>query len=130
MRRSGWVGRAAQRRRAAGGKLAVGRPSETAAGYRLVRDHVVARSRGRCEIRSYDHPGCDPHHVVPRSLGGADAPENIIWLCRWHHNMVDRPFVKGRLVIEALGGGKFSWAIVRKANKWAMSEEILDRGTT
>ena len=27
----------------------------------------------------------DPHHVVPRSRGGSDEPDNLVWLCRQHH---------------------------------------------
>ena len=103
----------------AGGKLAVGRASETLAGWRAIVEHVRQRARHRCEVGTYDHLGSDPHHVVPRSLGGADHADNVIWLCRFHHEMVDAPFVKGRMVITALGGGKFSWEIVRKESKWA-----------
>lgn len=29
----------------------------------------------------------DPHHIAFRSAGGEDIPENIITLCRSHHNL-------------------------------------------
>ena len=33
--------------------------------------------------------GVDPAHLVPRSLGGCDAPECVIALCRRHHRAYD-----------------------------------------
>lgn len=33
--------------------------------------------------------GCDPAHVIPRSLGGTDDPRAVIPLCRKHHGMYD-----------------------------------------
>lgn len=34
-----------------------------------------------CGIREY----LENHHIVPRSLGGLDNPENLITLCHTHH---------------------------------------------
>lgn len=98
--------------------MAVGRPSESAAGWAALKIVVMARADGRCEVRSHDHPAQDVHHVVPRSLGGPDVLENLIAICRHHHDQVDRAFAAGRLVIAPLGEGRFAWAIVRKASKW------------
>jgi hypothetical protein len=62
-----------------------------------VRRAVLARDRHRCRV-----PGCthatylDIHHVVPRSEGGSNDPENIITLCGAHHRATHR----GELVIE------------------------------
>lgn len=114
------VGRAAQERIRAGGKLAVGRASETLDGWRKVVEAVRARAGGRCEI-GQDHAGTDPHHVVSRSRGGSDHADNVIFICRFHHRQVDEAYGRGRLVITALGGGKFSSVVVRKASKWASS---------
>lgn len=33
-------------------------------------------------------PGLHRHHVVRRSQGGADTPDNLLWLCPWHHHYV------------------------------------------
>ncbi len=30
--------------------------------------------------------GLDPHHIKPRGSGGKDTAENLITLCRGHHN--------------------------------------------
>lgn len=32
--------------------------------------------------------GLDPHHITHRGAGGDDIPENVITLCRHHHNLV------------------------------------------
>jgi 5-methylcytosine-specific restriction endonuclease McrA len=55
---------------------------------KLVLD-VVNKRDGRC-MYGLLHGGCseglDPHHIVTRGAGGDDVPENIITLCRRHHN--------------------------------------------
>jgi hypothetical protein len=62
-----------------------------------VRRAVLARDRHRCRV-----PGCthatflDIHHLVPRSEGGSNDPENIITICGAHHRATHR----GELVIE------------------------------
>lgn len=33
--------------------------------------------------------GLDPHHIVKRSANGDDVKENIITLCRGHHDMAE-----------------------------------------
>ena len=49
-------------------------------------DAIYVRAGYRCEA-----PGCtsrrnlEVHHVVYRSRGGASAPENLVCLCRMHH---------------------------------------------
>jgi hypothetical protein len=45
-----------------------------------------------------------------------------------HHNMKNAPYVKGRLRITKLGGGHFSWKIVRKADKWAAVDQLVMSG--
>ena len=32
-------------------------------------------------------PGLDPHHITTRGAGGEDELENIISLCRHHHDL-------------------------------------------
>jgi len=34
--------------------------------------------------------GLDPHHVVKRSQGGDDVAENVITLCRKHHDLAEQ----------------------------------------
>jgi hypothetical protein len=54
---------------------------------RVRRDHrIFERDGWRCAV-----PGCtshrnlQAHHIVFRSRGGGDEPENLITLCAWHH---------------------------------------------
>jgi hypothetical protein len=42
----------------------------------------------------------DPAHIVPRRLGGCDAPDCVVPLCRTHHRLFDT----GRLVLVAYLG--------------------------
>lgn len=47
----------------------------------------------------------DPHHVLRRSHGGPDTPENLVCLCRAHHSWVhDHPAQS-----VALGLLRWSW---------------------
>ncbi len=54
-----------------------------------LRRHVVARDGGVCSVA-----GCNSgyrlqvHHIVPRSLGGTNDPENLCCLCWYHHHVV------------------------------------------
>ena len=34
----------------------------------------------------------DPHHLTSRGAGGGDEPENVISMCRDHHNEVEAPW--------------------------------------
>lgn len=33
--------------------------------------------------------GLDPHHIIKRSANGGDVKENVITLCRKHHDMAE-----------------------------------------
>src|SRR6187399_1007811 len=61
-----------------------------------VRRAVVARDGGRCRV-----PGCRhavhriPHHIVLRSEGGRNHPDNLVSLCTAHHLAVH----EGRLLV-------------------------------
>lgn len=51
---------------------------------------VVEKRDGVCLYGLFKRDGCsgglDPHHIVHRGAGGDDVEENIITLCRKHHN--------------------------------------------
>ncbi|RMG48818.1 MAG: HNH endonuclease [Acidobacteria bacterium] len=55
-------------------------------GSRRAEQEIYERDGWRCQS-----PGCtsrrnlEAHHVVYRSRGGDDAPENLVTLCRFHH---------------------------------------------
>lgn len=49
---------------------------------------AVQRDLSLCQICGKQ--ANDVHHIVFRSHGGADMPENLICLCREHHEMVHK----------------------------------------
>lgn len=110
MRRTGRPGRAARARVRAGGKLAVGRASASLAEWRETKQAVFEREGGRCQWSG--RPGTDYHHVVKRSAGGSDHPDNVVLLARKAHDRTDWPYAKGRLVVTALGGGRFKLEVL------------------
>lgn len=52
------------------------------------------RCGGRCEeegvLERCKNEAADPHHVIPRSKGRDDRIENLLALCRFHHNLLDK----------------------------------------
>lgn len=82
-----------------------GRPSLDAEPWKRLKWDLYHRAGGRCE-----HPGCrtatgplDPHHLRKRSQGGEDTLDNLVLLCRKHHDQTDAAYAQGRLVIERIG---------------------------
>ncbi len=114
LRRRGWMGSAARRRVQAGGPLAVGRKAGTLEQWREIRHTILARARSRCE--ACGRAGrLDVHHLVKRSQGGGDAdPDQLVALCRRCHELTDAPYATGRLVITALGTGRFQFEVVTR----------------
>lgn len=66
-----------------------------------VKDAVINRSGGMCEVANCEFGGgCgfDYSHIVHRGMGGRKGcfvelindPRNIVYLCRKHHDMLDR----------------------------------------
>ena len=57
-----------------------------------VRSQVFIRDggcRGRALIPELSCWGrLDPHHILRRSQGGQDSPDNLVTLCRAHHDWV------------------------------------------
>ena len=129
MKRRARLGNAARRRIRAGGPLAKGRPAATLAQWRKIVTEVKARAQERCEVKLHVWfcytKGGDPHHVVKRSAGGADHPDNVVWLCRAHHNQTDAAYAKGRLIIGALGSGRFMFRVDYASDKHAARREGL-----
>ena len=64
------------------------------AGRRPSAQRIYVRDGWRCMA-----PGCtsrknlEVHHVVYRSQGGADRDENLVCLCRFHHQMGEHGFL-------------------------------------
>ena len=60
--------------------------------YAALRAAVLARDHWACQApitNLYQMPGpIDPHHIIFRSQGGEDTMENLITLCRYHHDEI------------------------------------------
>jgi hypothetical protein len=55
---------------------------------KALRNLVFERDSYTCA--TCELPATDAHHLVPRSHGGRDIPENLISLCRSCHMMIHR----------------------------------------
>lgn len=111
--------------------LAKGRRSLTLAEYRAEKAKVRARSGGRCEVTLHNvisvlgRCPCPadggPHHVVSRAKGGSDLADNLLDICRLHHDRVTWPYRHGKLVIRARPGepASFVCEVWYACDKWA-----------
>lgn len=61
------------------------RHSSRGRAWRSLRWEIIDRQRGRCAEGGCPDAALEVHHVTPRELGGADAPENLVAYCRAHH---------------------------------------------
>lgn len=48
------------------------------------------------EVRCFGR--LDPHHVLRRSQGGQDTPDNLVTLCRAHHDQVHRQVARALIL--------------------------------
>jgi 5-methylcytosine-specific restriction endonuclease McrA len=114
------VGQASRRRIRAGGPLALGRPSATLEAWREIRAQVLTRAQWRCQACRV-RTRLEIHHVVKRAQGGSDFDlDRLVALCVPCHTQTDAPYLRGRLVITPLGHGRFTFEIIRGADKWAI----------
>jgi 5-methylcytosine-specific restriction endonuclease McrA len=114
------VGQASRRRIRAGGPLALGRPSADVEAWREIRAQVLARAQWRCQACRV-RTRLEVHHVIKRAQGGSDFDlDRLVALCPPCHAQADAPYMRGRLVIAPLGHGRFTFAVVRGRDKWAI----------
>ena len=113
------VGAAARRRIQDGGPRATGRPAASLEEWAVIRRVVFRRARWRCQACGRGG-GLEVHHVVKRAQGGSDFDlDRLVALCSPCHAQTDAPYARCRLVITPLGGGRFTSAMIRAADKWA-----------
>ncbi len=78
-------------------------------GYENVKAFVLARDGHGCQAGK---KGCSEklhvHHIVWRSRGGTDAPDNLVVLCRKHHEQLHA----GKFVLRASGPKSYRAATV------------------
>jgi len=41
----------------------------------------------------------------------------LVALCRWCHDQTDAPYVRGRLLVTALGDGQFQFDVIRRGRE-------------
>jgi len=99
----------------AGGRRAQGRQAASWLEWTAIREQVLARAGWRCQACGVRRR-LDVHHVVKRSQGGSDFDlDRLVALCRWCHAQTDAPYERGRLVVTALGEGRFTFEVVELA---------------
>jgi 5-methylcytosine-specific restriction endonuclease McrA len=114
------VGAAARRRIQGGGPRATGRPAASLEEWAAIRRGVFRRARRRCQACGR-WGALEVHHVVKRAQGGSDFDlDRLVALCRPCHAQTDAPYRRGRLLITPLGGGRFTYEVIRKADKWVV----------
>src|SRR5262249_58796759 len=87
-----------------------------------IRDEVLARSRWTCQACGA-RTGLEVHHVLKRSQGGSDFDlDLLVTLCRACHAQTDKPYATGRLVVTALGAGRFECVVIRCPSKHEVPE--------
>ncbi len=83
--------------------------------WKAIPAQVQARARWRCQACGVQRR-LDVHHVVKRSRGGSDFDlDQLVALCRWCHDRTDAPYERGRLVVTALGEGRFTFEVLELA---------------
>jgi 5-methylcytosine-specific restriction endonuclease McrA len=120
LRTSVRVGAAARRRIQRGGPRATGRPAASLEEWAAIRRVVFRRARWRCQACGRGG-ALEVHHVVKRAQGGSDFDlDRLVALCPACHAQTDAPYARGRLIITAVGEGRFTVEVNRGANKWAI----------
>ena len=103
-----------------GSPCATGRPAASLEEWAAIRRVVFWRARWRCQACGRGG-ALEVHHVVKRAQGGSDFDlDRLVALCPPCHAQTDAPYARGRLVITPLGEGRFTAAVTRGADKWAV----------
>jgi 5-methylcytosine-specific restriction endonuclease McrA len=96
--------------------------------WKAIRQQVLSRAGWRCQACGVRRR-LDVHHVVKRSRGGSDFDlDQLVALCRWCHDQTDAPYERGRLVVTAVGAGRFAFEVVHRESKWEFGDRSLDGG--
>jgi hypothetical protein len=77
---------------------------------RTPSQRVRDRDLGRCQAPGCSHRAVHAHHVVPRSRGGSDDPENLVALCACHHLL---GIHGGYMTVRGRAPGGLVWALRR-----------------
>jgi hypothetical protein len=112
MKRSASIGRAARERRRRGGPRATGRPAASVEEWNAIKTAILTRAGWRCQACGAGGR-LDVHHIVKRAQGGSDFDlDQLVALCRRCHALTDAPYGRGRLVVTAMGRGRFTIEVI------------------
>ena len=106
------------RRRRLDEPRARGRESASAEQWQIICAEVRRRAGWCCEACGR-RGRLDVHHVVKRSQGGSDFDlDRLVALCPACHAQTDAPVAAGRLIVNPLGEGRFTFQVVHGPAKY------------
>lgn len=117
LRRTGRLGLAAAKRRAAGGPRVKGRPALSVEGWKRLKKMLLVRAHQRCEFCGAVRM-LDPEHAKPTGQGGADSWANVwiaCWLC--HNRKTFGTRGDWKLEILPRGDGRFLGSLWMEGKK-------------
>lgn len=87
---------------------------------------VDARADGRCEVvldgERCRKAGVDHHHTVkPRRAH--TTPDEVIRICRAHHDKCEYPYARGRLQILPMVDGQFECRVITAPDKFTYRQQ-------
>jgi hypothetical protein len=74
--------------------------------HKLVYDALIAKARARGSIAGYS----ERHHIIPKSLGGSNALDNLV-------NLTAREHFIAHMLLAHMHGGKMWLAVVKMAKQ-------------
>lgn len=121
----------ARERIRAGGPTSIHRDALSVAGLVVLREMVFARENWRCGW-CCSFTELQLEHAVNRSQRGGDLWANCWAVCPTTHKLKDRPYERGRLLIEPWGDGRFTglYVIGTKAAYRVLQERVFGRLAT
>jgi hypothetical protein len=84
---------------------------------------VRARDKHRCQVPGCSRAAVHAHHIISRSQGGTDDPENLVSLCAAHHLY---GIHGGRMRVTGTAPDKLVWTFgLRRSYVAAASNQVL-----
>ena len=65
-------------------------------GYQNAKEYILAREKGKCQLcgKGWNKKGWHLHHIIPRSKGGTDKPDNLALLHKRCHDKLHEEGLK------------------------------------
>lgn len=62
-----------------------------------IRKKIIKAQNGRCALCPLTHP-TDIHHIIPLYMGGKNTIDNLVLLCRNHHDLADSGIISPEIL--------------------------------